>query len=273
MLYATAAKGFRAGGINPVITSTGLILSNLIYGLTDTKSIPKFYKSDSVWSYEVGGKFSLLDGRAQVNVAGFWIDWTDVQVNQNLGGDSFNANAPHAVSKGVEIETQFRPIRNLSLNGSAAYDHAQYTSALNVGPIPVTQSGQVFPQPDWTANLGARYDIPINDRDRAYVRADYRWAQGYVRVPVGNPSYSPDNNSVPESRNLDMRLGIEHDNAELNIFALNLTDNREGAIGGGRTSCLPPTDAACSTPGGYNPFRTTNWGRPREIGVQFVYRH
>ncbi len=273
MLYATAAKGFRAGGINPVITSTGLILSNLLYGLTDTTAIPKFYKSDSVWSYEVGGKFNLLDGRAQLNIAGFWIDWTDVQVNQNLGGDSFNANAPHAVSKGVEIETQLRPIRNLTLNGSAAYDHAQYTSALNVGPIQVTTSGQVFPQPEWTANAGARYDIPINDRDRAYIRADYRWAQGYVTVPVGNPAYSPDNNTVPETRNLDMRLGFEHSNAEVNIFALNLTDNREGLVGGGRTSCLPPTDATCAVPGGYNPFRTTNWGRPREIGVQLIYRH
>jgi outer membrane receptor protein involved in Fe transport len=273
MLYATAAKGFRAGGINPVITSTGLILSNLLYGMTDTKAIPKFYKSDSIWSYEVGGKFSLFDGRAQVNVAGFWIDWKDVQVNQNLGGDSFNANAPHAVSKGFEVETQFRPIRNLSLNGSAAYDHAEYTSALLVGPIQVTKGGQAFPQPEWTANFGARYDIPINDRHRAYVRADYRWAQGFVRVPVGNAAYSPDNNTVPESRRLDLRMGLERDNAELNIFALNLTDNREGAVGGGRTSCLPPTDASCSVAGGYNPFRTTNWGRPREIGVQFVYRH
>ncbi|MGZ3367318.1 MAG: TonB-dependent receptor [Caulobacteraceae bacterium] len=273
IVYATAAKGFRAGGINPVITSTGLILSNLIYGVTDTSIFPKFYKSDSVWSYEVGGKFSLLDGRAQLNLAGFWIDWSDVQYNVGLGGDSVNTNIPKAVSKGVEIETQIRPFRNLSLNGSAAYDHAEYRSAKMLGPIQVTKVGQVFPQPEWTASAGARYDIPINDRDRAYVRADYRWTQGFVRVPVGNPAYSPDNNTVPETRNVDLRLGFEHENAELNIFALNLTDNREGAIGGGRTSCLPPTDAACTVAGGYNPFRTTNWGRPREIGVQVVFRH
>ena len=273
ILYATAAKGFRAGGINPVITSTGLILSNLLYGLTDTSKIPKFYKSDSVWSYEVGGKFSLFDGRAQLNLAGFWIDWTDVQVNQNLGGDSFNTNAPHATSKGFEIETQVRPIKNLSLNGSAAFDHAEYRSATAVGPIQVTKVGQAFAQPEWTASLGARYDIPINDRDRAYVRADYRWTQGYTTAVVGSPTYSPDNNYQPETRSLDLRIGFEHESAELNLFALNLTDNREGLVTGGRTSCLPPTDAACSTPGGYNPFRTTNWGRPREIGVQFVYRH
>jgi iron complex outermembrane receptor protein len=273
LVYATAAKGFRAGGINPVITSTGLILSNLLYGLTDTSAIPKFYKSDSIWSYEIGGKFSLLDGRAQLNMAGFWIDWTDVQVNQNLGGDSFNTNAPKATSKGFEIEAQLRPIRNLSLNGAAAFDHAEYRSATKVGPIQVTKVGQAFAQPEWTASVGARYDIPLTEQNRAYVRADYRWTQGYTTAVVGSPTYSPDNNYAPETRNLDLRIGLEHDSAELNIFALNLTDNREGLVTGGRTSCLPPTDASCSTPGGYNPFRTTNWGRPREIGVQFVYRH
>jgi iron complex outermembrane receptor protein len=279
IIYATAAEGFRAGGINPVITSTGLILLQLQYGVTDPSILPKFYKSDSVWSYEVGGKFSLLDGRAQVNIAGFLIDWTNVQVNQSIGGDSFNANAPHAQSKGVEIETQFRPFRNLSLNGSAAYDHAEYTAPLNIAtgnaanPIKVAQKGQAFPQPEWTANLGARYDIPISERNRAYIRGDYRWSLGYQTVPVGNAAYSPDNSNVPETRNLDLRIGFEHDNAELNIFALNATDNREGVMTGGRASCPTTGDPTCANYGSYNPFRTTNWGRPREIGVQFIYRH
>jgi outer membrane receptor protein involved in Fe transport len=279
IVYATAAKGFRAGGINPVITSTGLILLQLQYQVTDPSIIPKFYKSDTVWSYELGGKFSLWDGRAQVNIAGFLIDWDNVQVNQNIGGDAFNANAPHAQSKGVEIETQLRPFRNLSINAAAAYDHAEYTAALNIAtgnpnnPIKVAQKGQVFPQPEWTANLGARYDVPLNDQNRVYVRADYRWGQGYRTVPVGNPAYSPDNSFVPETRNVDLRLGLEHGNAEVNIFALNLTDNREGLITGGRGSCPTTGDPQCNNYGSYNPFRTTNWGRPREIGVQVVFRH
>jgi iron complex outermembrane receptor protein len=273
MIYATAAEGFRAGGINPVITSTGLILLNLEYGLTNTSIIPKFYQSDSVWSYEIGGKFSVWDGRAQLNVAAYLIDWTNVQVNQSIGGDSFNANAPSAQSKGVEMEGQFHPIRNLTLNGSAAYDHAAYTSSLMIGPIQVTKNGQTFAQPEWTADLGARYDIPLTDRDRTYIRADYRWAGGYMTVPVGNPAYSPDSSFVPESRNLDLRIGWEHDRAELNIFATNLTNDEEGPMTGGRSSCLPPTNAACTNYGAYNPYRTTNWGLPRTIGVQIVYRH
>ena len=60
ILYATAAEGFRAGGVNPqvaqAVCQTGL--TQLGINATD---IPSSYQSDKVWSYEVGGKFRLLD--------------------------------------------------------------------------------------------------------------------------------------------------------------------------------------------------------------------
>jgi iron complex outermembrane receptor protein len=276
LVYATASEGYRAGGINQVITSTGQILLNVLYGLSDTSRIPKFYQQDTVWSYEVGGKFGFLDGRGQINVAAYLIDWDNVQVNQSIGGDAFVVNAPHAESKGVEVETQFRPISGLSLNAAVSYDQAQYTSNYNIdtgnpaNPIKVVQNGQLFPQPQWTADLGARYDLRFSDAYRGYFRADYRWASGFQTVPPGNPSYSPDSSNIPETRNLDLRIGLEHDSYELNIFATNLTDNREGPTTGGRSQCF---DTACTSYNSYTVYRTTNWGVPRTIGVQFVYRH
>ncbi len=276
LVYATASKGFRAGGINQVITSTGQILLNVLYGLSDTSKLPKFYQSDSVWSYEVGGKFGFLDGRGQVNVAAYLIDWDNVQVNQSIGGDAFVVNAPHAQSKGVEVETQLRPISPLSLNAAVSYNHAEYTEPYNLdtgnpaNPIKVVQKGQLFPQPQWTVDFGARYDLRFSDRYRGYIRADYRWAGGFQTVPPGNPSYSPDSSDIPESRNLDLRLGVEREGYELNIFATNLTDNREGPTTGGRSQCF---NTACTSYNSYSVYRTTNWGLPRQIGVQFVYRH
>lgn len=279
LVYATAAKGFRAGGINQVITSTGQILLNVLYGLSDPSRLPKFYQSDTVWSYETGAKFGFWDGRAQINAAAYLIKWSNVQVNQSIGGDAFVINAPSAESRGFEAEVQLRPISQLSLNGAVSYNHAKYTSDKNVdtgnpaNPIKVVQNGQLFAQPDWTADVGARYDLRFSDRDRAYIRADYRWAGGYQLAPPGNPLYSPDSSNIPESRNLDMRIGFEHDNMELNLFASNLTNNREGPVTGGRSQCLPAGDAACTNFASYAVYRSTNWGLPRQIGVQFVYRH
>jgi iron complex outermembrane receptor protein len=274
LVYATAAKGFRAGGINQVITSTGQILLNAIYGLPNTSTLPKFYGSDSVWSYEVGGKFGFFDGRAQINAALYMIDWTNAQANQSVGGDAFVVNAPHAQSKGFELEGQLRPIQPLSLNTAISYNHAQYTSSYTIPaplqPIKVVQNGQLFPQPQWTVDFGARYDVRLSDRNRGYIRADYRWSDGYQLAPPGNPSYTPDSSNVPESRNLDLRLGFERDDYEVNLFVTNLTDDREGPTTGGRTGCF---NTACTTYNGYSVFRSTNWGMPRQIGVQLVYRH
>jgi outer membrane receptor protein involved in Fe transport len=273
LVYGTAAKGFRAGGINQVITSTGQILLNNVYGAS-ISSLPKFYGSDSVWSYEVGGKFGFLDGRAQINVAAFTIDWTNVQSNQSVGGEAFVVNAPRAESKGVEFEGQFRPIEALTLNTAVSYDRAVYTSSYTIpepkAPILVVQNGQLFPQPQWTVDFGARYDVSLGALGQAYARADYRWASGYQTSPPGSVSYTPDSSVVPESRDLDLRLGFERANYEINIFALNATDYRNGPQTGGRSQCL---NTACTSYAQYTVFRTVNWGPPRQIGVQIVFRH
>jgi iron complex outermembrane receptor protein len=274
LVYATASKGFRAGGINQVITSTGQILLNAVYGLSNTSSLPKFYGSDSVWSYELGGKFGFLDGRAQINAALYQIDWSNVQANQTVGGDAFVVNAPSARSRGAEVEAQLRPIQDLSLNAAVSYNHAVYTSSYTIPaptqPIKVVQNGQLFPQPQWTVDVGARYDLRFTERTRGYIRADYRWASSFQFVPPGNPSYSPDSSDVPQSRNLDLRLGLEREDYEINLFVANATDNREGPTTGGRSGCF---NTACSTYNAYAVFRTTNWGMPRQFGVQLVYRH
>ena len=54
LLYFSAAKGFRPGGVNQVLTSAaqGSLAQN---GLT-TDVLPKTFDSDSVWSYELGAK-------------------------------------------------------------------------------------------------------------------------------------------------------------------------------------------------------------------------
>ncbi len=59
LVYATAAKGFRAGGVNQVLTSA---TSGFLYGLFGLTSapFPRTYESDNVWNYELGSKFRLL---------------------------------------------------------------------------------------------------------------------------------------------------------------------------------------------------------------------
>jgi len=72
MVYASASKGFRAGGVSSQISQTicQVALDNL--GIT-AADIPPAFGPDTVRSYELGGKFRLFN-RLQLNMAAFRID-------------------------------------------------------------------------------------------------------------------------------------------------------------------------------------------------------
>ncbi len=75
MVYASVAKGFRPGGLVPIVppgqagTATDCVaaLKQVDPNITiqDTSS----YKSDSLWNYELGAKTAWLDHRVTVNAA------------------------------------------------------------------------------------------------------------------------------------------------------------------------------------------------------------
>jgi outer membrane receptor protein involved in Fe transport len=273
-LYATASKGFRAGGVNQVFSSAGQGQLFGQYGLTKA-ALPQTYSSDSVWNYELGGKFGFLEGRAQINAAIYELRWKDVQTNVFIGGDGFVANVPTARSRGAEAEAQWRPIRALTFNAAASYIKAEYTSTLKYPgargfDLFAAQDGQEFSQPKWSADAGARLDIPLATGDNFYARLDYRWLDKFDLAPPGSPNYTPDSSTVPDQQNVNLRLGLEHGSFDFNVFVNNLTDEDKGATGGGRSSC---TNADCSTFLNYNVVRTIAAPIPRQIGLQVAYRY
>ena len=274
-LYATASKGFRAGGVNQVFSSAGQGQLFGQYGLTKA-ILPQTYASDSVWNYELGGKFGFLDGRAQINAAVYELRWKDVQTNVFIGGDGFVANVPTAKSRGAEAEAQWRPIRALTFNAAASYIKAEYTSTLRYPgarglDLFAAQDGQAFAQPKWSADVGARLDFPLGAGDTSlYARLDYRWLDKFDLAPPGSPNYTPDSSSVPEQQNVNLRLGVERGSFDVNLFVNNLTDEDKGALGGGRSAC---TNADCSAFLNYNVVRTISAPIPRQVGLQVAFRY
>ena len=282
MVYVTAAKGFRAGGVNSQV-SYGICQVGLdLYGYLPA-DLPQEYKSDSVWSYELGAKLRLFNNRAQVNAAVYQIDWKDPQYTTPPPqcGLVTTFNAPAARSRGVELEANARIFRGLSANGSFGYNDAKYTKPLVFEgraaasnnfvkrDLVIVVAGQQFPTPKYTYSLGGRYEHRVNTDMQLYLRGDWRHSSAYANAPFPSSAYTPDSFNQAYST-INMRLGVEYKTFDINAFANNLTNREEGAIGGGRTSCL---NAECSTYGGYNPLRTVNSGYPREFGVQVTFRH
>ena len=275
LLYATASEGFRAGGVNQVLTSatTGTLAQ---YGLMDS-ALPRTYRSDSLWNYELGSKMRFWDGRAQVNADVYDLQWKNVQTFF-FTGDGAVFNVPTARSRGAELETQVRPFQPLTFDAALAYIKAQYTSTLEIpagpgsraGNLVIAQNGQAFAQPNWTADVGARYELPVGSWGSGYARVDYRWFNGFSTAVPGTGAYSPDSSYIPPQTNVNLRIGFERAGFDVNLFVLNLTAEYNGPKTGGRSQC---TDASCSTFNSYAYGQTVQAPTPRQIGLQVSYRH
>jgi outer membrane receptor protein involved in Fe transport len=284
MAYFTAAKGFRAGGVNvalnPQVCSTGLAL----YGLT-VNDIPKQYGPDEVWSYEVGGKFRLLDNKMQLNVAAYQIDWTQIQVTTSAQGcgQNWNQNGGTARSRGFDLQAEYHPIRPLSLNASVGYDNAVYTQAV-LGPKPTTagvtqavtyNAGDPIGVPTWQAVFGGRYDLTVHKLP-SYVRLDYQYTGSYlVGSSFGTGNFNPYTRNIPAVNTVNMRAGVNFpNNLEVNIYSNNILNDRglTNAPGNGQSACAAAGGPTCTTYSNFSPFVSYSYQRPRTVGVQANYR-
>ena len=106
LAYLRIASGYQAGG------------PNIPY-----PTVPPVMKSDTLTNYEVGLKSEFWDRRALLNIAAFYIDWNDIQVDalQKSTGLSFLENGGTAKSEGVSLDGSLRPLAGLVLSGNVTY--------------------------------------------------------------------------------------------------------------------------------------------------------
>jgi outer membrane receptor protein involved in Fe transport len=274
MVYVSAAKGFRAGGVNGN-QSPGICLPALALQGIDFDALSRTFDSDSVWSYEGGAKLRVLNNRVQVNGALFRIDWDNMQFSTSVSGCPFVSNIGSARSQGGELEVNAAVARGLLANLAVGYTDAKYTAdTFTPGRTPqlVAADGQPFPVARWTVNVGARFDHGIRGDVRGYVRGDWRWASSYEQNFFGVVGYNPDTHSVEPISRTNLRLGVEYGDFDINLFANNLFNQQSGPRTGGRGGCNVAGGLECTNYNSYNPVFGVVRGIPRTIGLQVVYR-
>lgn len=266
--YAIASKGYRVGGYNPRQLSICQPQLAAI-GLGNSQDYPTVYKSDSVWSYELGGKMRMLDHRLAVNASAFYIKWSDIQqfvpLSSCAGG--FMANLGRARSTGGDIDVELHPTENLSLALALGYTDAQFTQTVYAGPVPVTgealvTSGDAISGAPFRGTASAQYGFHIADH-ASYVRADYSYSshQG-SHVPQQNSnngiSYSAAFYGVPQITQLNLRAGMTLRGLDISLFVSNLFDSAPTLVRQQDTPASPL-------------FRETTL-RPRTIGMTAIFR-
>src|SRR5205085_1578241 len=125
-LYVSYSKGFKGGGFDP--RGVGVNAPDLNHnGVKDQDEVPDFlgFDPETVDSYEVGYKASLLDRRLNLAVALFRADYTDVQIPGSSGCTvggiqtfcGVTTNAGKARFQGVEFETSAKVARDMINTG------------------------------------------------------------------------------------------------------------------------------------------------------------
>ncbi len=129
-LYATAAKGFRPGGGNESVptsgTAEGAACAASLAALGKTAN-PVTYGPDSLWSYELGEKARLLGDRVTLNSDVYYEHWRAIQRAVTLTcGYIYTDNAGEADIYGGEVELSARLTNALTLNANVGYTYATY---------------------------------------------------------------------------------------------------------------------------------------------------
>ena len=221
LLYALAARGFRAGGTTRKPADLPACVAELAaLGITPSDS----FDSDSVWNYEAGAKTVWADGRLSANLSGYYIDWNDIQQELQLNcGFAFTTNFGKATSKGAELELKAAPLRGLDLGLSVGYINARLAED---SPTGVGKKGDTtLHTPQWSVALQSQYTVPVGFGFSAYVRGDY---QRIGRVATTfNTVGIPDNASYrPSYEVASFATGLTRDDWDLSVFIDNAFNAR-----------------------------------------------
>jgi iron complex outermembrane receptor protein len=178
LAYASLSHGEKSGGVNLSVASAPVAgADSLLIG------------SERANDAELGIKTMLLDQRLLLNANLFWTVVNGYQTNayDDVNLTSYLTNAGTVRSRGVEVDSSWRPISGLTINLNGAFNDVRYLSyddapcpaevALRPGaPAACDLSGHaVVGASKWVFNSNASYQWSLHNGLQPYVNGSYAW--------------------------------------------------------------------------------------------------
>lgn len=239
MVYASFTTGFKSGGFdvrsNAAPNALGGIYNGQAAGVPNIEGSWEF-EDEQVKNYELGGKFLLADGAAELNVALFRSDFSDMQTSQFDGSLSFNVtNAGEALVQGLEVDGRWAIIDNVLLRGGIAFIDFEYTDFKNSqcyfgqvdnigvagdGVCDATGKRREF-TPEIQGNIGVDYTIELSGGMKLVSTLDVVYSSEYLTTPSLDPKFEQDAFTKLNAR---IALSGNDDLWEVALIGKNLTD-------------------------------------------------
>jgi len=220
LVYAGWAQGFRLGQPLAAVPS-GLCDVSPSDGLIDGTGIPlastTSLKSDTVDSYEFGGKLTLADRRMTLEAAVFRMEWNDIPVSEILPcrwNHFFNAGS--ARSQGIELQTRIRVTDALRADIGGSYIKAELTRDV---PAQGYSAGDRLPgAPKINGTVGVQFDFDFFGHE-AFVRGDASYVGSFYSHVIETPSAL-----AGDYLKINTTARVTIDQLTLDLYVRNLTD-------------------------------------------------
>ncbi|HEV3182582.1 MAG TPA: TonB-dependent receptor [Steroidobacteraceae bacterium] len=215
MVYASASKGFRAGGAQA--NFPGCSSSIPVEDVTHIKS-------DTLWTYELGTK--VQTSRSLISAAAYDIEWNDLQQQVALQcGFYLQVNGKKARIYGGEIEADGHLTSELQFRLGLGYEHSEITDPGNLALVGLYGNPGIRPGtrvsgvPAFTAFVGGVYTHSLNADTEGFITADYSYTGNSVSLLVGGSGAVA---TRPGYGLVNLRFGVDRGSHELSLNLHNL---------------------------------------------------
>lgn len=216
LFYMTAAKGYGSAGVYPGGSGAG--------------NEPTPYPPDTLWSYEIGAKNDLLDGRVHVSSSVFHIRWNNGQPDSSYENGETLPIPGAAESNGFGLAVQAFVTERVRVDLGIAYTDARSTQTLTFGGEVLVRKGDTVGGAPWSVTASIERDFILYRGVTGSVRAEdafhsHNPGPYYSDNPAARLFYTP---SLPDpSTNvLNLRADLQWRGFELAAFASNALNSR-----------------------------------------------
>lgn len=229
-LYARAASGYRPAAANlPLRDANG------------NNVAPPIIEADTLWSYEVGAKGYLADGRVSYDLAAWHLNWKNLQARIYVNGAQTGGNANSDVTAyGFEGAVNYAPIEDFTLTASVAYTNSTLdddeTSAF--GAV----AGENLPAiPEITWAVRANRSFALSSTTEVSIGLGLRYTdqqdtgfEGGTAADGSTITPRIYNFVVDDNLITDLNIGLKRGNFGASLYATNLFDEYGYSSGSAR---------------------------------------
>lgn len=215
MVYASISTGFKSGGFQGQPS--------------EPVSAAQSFDPEEATNYEIGLKSQWLDDRLRLNIAAYYMDYTDLQVQQFVQvGETPDGipiaagvveNAADATTRGIEIEYHWAVTPNLQLFGFYAYNDTEFDEFYTEDKD--LSGNQLRNAPEHSYAINARYSLPMSNGSELSSLLIYSY-----RDETFQSNENLDTNKFDDKELLEARVSWRSpsDSWDLSVWGKNLTD-------------------------------------------------